>query len=191
MAEGTRKEDGGISRRTFVAGTAAGLAAPMIVPRHVLGGPDQTPPSETLGGALIGCGARGAESWQKYFGPNVNLLAQCDVKFKDRADDKNFYTDFRRLLDRDDIEVVLVATPPGWHALISIAAMEAGKDVVCEKPMCRFISEGRAIADAEKRYGRIFQLERKGEHSPSLSRKIFESGLLKTWDSVCVLKSAF
>jgi hypothetical protein len=69
--------------------------------------------------------------------------------------------------------------------------MEAGKDVVCEKPMCRFISEGRAIADAEKRYGRIFQLERKGEHSPSLSRKIFESGLLKTWDSVCVLKSAF
>lgn len=191
MAEGTRKEDGGISRRTFVAGTAAGLAAPMIVPRHVLGGPDQTPPSETLGGALIGCGARGAESWQKYFGPNVNLLAQCDAKFKDRADDKNFYTDFRRLLDRDDIEVVLVATPPGWHALISIAAMEAGKDVVCEKPMCRFISEGRAIVDAEKRYGRIFQLERKGEHWPSLSRKIFESGLLKTWDSVGVLKNAF
>lgn len=191
MAESTRKKDGGISRRTFVAGTAAGLVAPMIVPRHVLGGPDQTPPSETLGGALIGCGARGAESWQKYFGPKVNMLAQCDVKFKDRADDKNFYTDFRRLLDRDDIDVVLIATHPGWHALISIAAMEAGKDVVCEKPMCRFISEGRAIADAEKRYGRIFQLERKGEFAPTLPRKIFESGLLKTCDAVRVLKTAF
>ena len=47
---------------------------------------------------------------------------------------------------------------PGWHALISIAAMEAGKDVLCEKPMTRFIAEGRAVADAEKRYNRIFQV---------------------------------
>ena len=70
------------------------------------------------------------------------------MKFKDRADNKEFYTDFRLLLERDDIDVVAIATPPGWHALISIAAMEAGKDVVCEKPMCRFISEGRAVAEA-------------------------------------------
>ena len=179
-----------ISRRTFVAGTTAAAMAPMIVPRHVLGGEGQTPPSESLGGALIGCGSRGPGTFN-CLGPDVKLLAQCDVKFKDRVDNKAFYTDFRRLLERPDIDVVAIATPPGWHALISIAAMEAGKDVVCEKPMCRFISEGRAVADAEKRYGRIFQIESKGGYTWSTTRKIFESGLLKTCDSVLVKKGGF
>ena len=149
----------GITRREFVGGAAAAVAAPMIVPRSVLGGPGQTPPSEEFGGALIGCGGRGKGTFG-CLGPGVRLLAECDVKFKDRADNKKIFTDFRRVLERDDIDVVAIATHPGWHALISIAAMEAGKDVVCEKPMCRFISEGRAVADAEKRYGRVFQIER-------------------------------
>jgi len=175
----------GISRRTFVAGTAAGITAPLIVPRNVLGGPGETAPSEEFGGALIGCGGRGKGTF-KCLGPGVRKLAECDVKFKDRADNKTVYTDFRRVLERDDIDVVAIATHPGWHALISIAAMEAGKDVVCEKPMCRFISEGRAVAEAEKRYGRVFQIERKGGYKPNTVRKIFESGLLKDCDSVLV-----
>ena len=66
--------------------------------------------------------------------------------------------------------MVAVSTPPGWHALISIAAMEAGKDVVCEKPMCRTVAEGRAVAEAEKRTGRIYQTERKGGYRPDLVR---------------------
>ena len=179
-----------IARRTFVAGTGAAAIAPMIVPRHVLGGEGQTPPSDMLGGALIGCGGQGRTTF-RHLGPDVTLLAQCDVKFKDRVDNRTFYTDFRRVLERPDIDVVAIATHPGWHALISIAAMEAGKDVVCEKPMCRFISEGRAVAEAERRYGRIFQIERKGGYGPSTSRKIFESGLLKTCDSVLVKKGGF
>ncbi|MDH3719627.1 MAG: Gfo/Idh/MocA family oxidoreductase [Planctomycetota bacterium] len=179
-----------ITRRTFVAGAAAGLTAPMIVPRHVLGGADKPAPSEEFGGALIGCGGQGGSTFGS-LGPGVRLLAQCDVKFKDRADNKKFYTDFRRVLERDDIDVVAIATHPGWHALISIAAMEAGKDVVCEKPMCRFISEGRAVAEAEKRYGRVFQIERKGGYSPNKVRKIFESGLLKKCDSVYVRRGGF
>jgi myo-inositol 2-dehydrogenase / D-chiro-inositol 1-dehydrogenase len=179
-----------VSRRTFVAGAAACLAAPMIVPRRVLGGPGETPPSEEFGGALIGCGGRGQGTF-KCLGPGVRMLAQCDVKFKDRADDKTFYTDFRRVLERNDIDVVAIATHPGWHALISIAAMEAGKDVVCEKPMCRFVSEGRAVADAERRYGRVFQIEQKGGYRPSKTRKIFESGLLKNCDSVYIRRGGF
>ena len=179
-----------ITRRTFVAGAAAGLTAPMIVPRHVLGGADKPAPSEEFGGALIGCGGQGGSTFGS-LGPGVRLLAQCDVKFKDRADNKKIYTDFRRVLERDDIDVVAIATHPGWHALISIAAMEAGKDVVCEKPMCRFISEGRAVAEAEKRYGRVFQIERKGGYSPNKVRKIFESGLLKKCDSVYVRRGGF
>ena len=180
----------GVSRRSFVAGAAVGLSAPMIVSPRVLGGQDQTPPSEEIGGALIGCGGRGRGTFG-CLGKGVRMLAQCDVKFKDRADNKTIYTDFRRVLERDDIDVVAIATHPGWHALISIAAMEAGKDVVCEKPMCRFISEGRAVADAEKRYGRIFQIEKKGGYRPSLTRKIFESGLLKECDSVYVRRGGF
>jgi hypothetical protein len=184
------QKNAGITRRTFVAGAAAGITAPMIVPRSVLGGPGQTPPSEEFGGALIGCGGRGNGTF-KCLGPGVRMLAQCDVKFKDRADNKTIYTDFRRVLERDDVDVVAIATHPGWHALISIAAMEAGKDVVCEKPMCRFISEGRAVAEAEKRYGRVFQIEQKGGYSPNKVRKIFESGLLKNCDSVYVRRGGF
>jgi hypothetical protein len=82
---------------------------------------------------------------------------------------------------------VAIATHPGWHALISIAAMEAGKDVVCEKPMTRFISEGRAVADAEKRFGRVFQCEMKGGYEGDLLRKIFESGLVKNCNAGVVV----
>ena len=106
---------------------------------------------------------------------------------KNTADDKTIYKDFREVLERKDIDVVAIATPPGWHALISIAAMEAGKDVLCEKPMCRFIAEGRAVAEAEKRYNRIFQIGTYGRFGANRKiRKIFESGLLKRCDTVLV-----
>ena len=179
-----------VTRREFVATTAAGLAAPLIVSPHVLGGPKRTAPSDTFGGALIGCGGRGKGTFG-CLGPDVEMRAQCDVKFKDKADNKVFYTDFRRVLERDGIDVVAIATHPGWHALISIAAMEAGKDVVCEKPMCRYISEGRAVAEAEKRYGRVFQIEKKGGYKPTVTRKIFESGLLQDCDSVYIRSGGF
>ena len=179
----------GISRRHFLKGSAAATAVLTIVPRHVLGGPDQAPPSESLGGALIGCGGRGGGTFGG-LGKNVRKLAQCDVKFLDKADNKTFYSDFRRVLERKDIDVVAIATHPGWHALISIAAMEAGKDVLCEKPMTRFIAEGRAVAEAEKRFGRIFQVGTFGRFGASRDRnkilchKIMASGLLKDCKAV-------
>ncbi len=182
---GHKKRRKTVSRRDFLAATGA-AATFTIVPRHVLGGAGQTPPSDQFGGALIGCGGRGMGTFG-CLGPGVRLLAQCDVKFKDRADNKTIYTDFRRVLERKDIDVVAIATPPGWHALISIAAMEAGKDVLCEKPMTRFIAEGRAVAEAEKRYRRIFQIGTYGRFGGNRGlRKIFESGLLKKCDTVIV-----
>ncbi|MDO8630683.1 MAG: Gfo/Idh/MocA family oxidoreductase, partial [Phycisphaerales bacterium] len=128
---------------------------------------------------------------------NPVKLAQCDVRWLDRADNKTTYSDFRRLLERKDIEVVAIATPPHWHALISIAAMEAGKDVLCEKPMTRFIAEGRAVAQAEKRYGRIFQVGTFGRFGASrdknriLTRKIMKSGLLKNCPAVHIQRGGF
>jgi myo-inositol 2-dehydrogenase/D-chiro-inositol 1-dehydrogenase len=181
MADGkrTRISKRGVSRRRFLAGSAA-AATFTIMPRHTVARSQETPPSETLGGALIGCGGQ-SEGTFKGLGPGVKRLANCDVKFKDRVDNKTYYTDFRDVLERKDIDVVAIATPPGWHALISIASMEAGKDVLCEKPMTRFIAEGRAVADAERRYGRIYQIGTYGRFGGSNHklRKIFESGLLK------------
>lgn len=174
-----------VSRRSFLKGSAAGVAAATIVPRHVLGMGEEAP-SEQFGGALIGCGGRGRGTFQG-LGPGVRLVAECDVRFKGKADGKTTYTDYRRVLERNDVDVVAIATHPGWHALISIAAMEAGKDVLCEKPMTRFIAEGRAVADAEKRFGRIYQVGTYGRFGANQKvRKIFESGLLKQCDTVLI-----
>jgi predicted dehydrogenase len=138
---------------------------------------------------LIGCGGRGNGTFNA-MGLEARKLAICDVKFIGKADNKTVYTDFRRVLERKDIDVVVIATPPHWHALISIAAMEAGKDVLCEKPLTRFIGEGRAVADAEKRYRRIFQVGTFGRFGRSknpgdiLTHKIMKSALLKSCKAV-------
>ena len=202
MESATRR----LSRRGFLGGAmaAAGLA---IVPRNVLGGPGQDPPSETLGGALIGCGGRGGGTFRAMSTmglsrgqkPPVTIkqLAICDVKFLDRADNKRVYTDFRRVIERKDIDVVAIATPPHWHALISIAAAQAGKDVFCEKPMTRFIAEGRAVVNAIKRYGRVFQVgtwRRFGACRSAnniLIHKLMVSGLLKNVDVVYRRRGGF
>ena len=161
----------------------AAAATLAIVPRRALGGAEV--PSDSLGGALIGCGGRGGGTYGN-LGKNTRRLASCDVKFKGKADNKTTYTDFRRVLDRKDIDAVAIATPPHWHALISIAAMQSGKDVLCEKPLTRFIAEGRAVVEAERRYGRIIQVGTFGRYVQIRNRgsitahKIQRSGLLKT-----------
>ncbi|HVR73380.1 MAG TPA: Gfo/Idh/MocA family oxidoreductase [Planctomycetota bacterium] len=187
------------SRRRFLKGALSAMASVTIVPRHILGGPGQTPPSETFGGALIGVGGQGPGTFGQMagWGLEVKKLAECDVKWVGKADQKTRYTDFRRVLERKDIDIVAIATPPHWHALISIAAMEAGKDVLCEKPMTRFIAEGRAVADAEKRYGRIFQVGTFGRFSRSrdrgsaLIRKALKGGLLRPEKAVHVIRGGF
>ena len=194
-----KKRKAKISRRSLLKGSAA-AAAFTIVPRHVLGGPGKAAPSDSFGAALIGCGGRGGGTFNDLSGKhklNIRSLARCDVKFVGRADNKTVYTDFRRVVERKDIDIVAIATPPHWHALISIAAMQAGKDVLCEKPMTRFIAEGRAVVNAAKRYGRIFQIGtygRFGMHrSPSsrLTHKLMTSGLLKNSDAVFVRRGGF
>jgi len=177
------------TRRQFLKGSVGTAMAFAVVPRHVLGGAGTTPPSETFGAALIGCGGRGNGTFNA-MGLEARKLAICDVKFVGKADNKTVYTDFRRLLERKDIDVVAIATPPHWHALISIAAMEAGKDVLCEKPMTRFIAEGRAVAEAEKRYKRIFQVGTFGRFGRSknagdiMTHKIMKSGLVENCKAV-------
>ena len=151
-----------ISRRNFLSAGAAAAASLAIVPRRVLGGQGYIAPSDTLTRAVVGVGGMG----RGHLGyPGAVLRAVCDVDRKHLASALEIagpgvsgYTDFREVLARPDIDVVHIATPPHWHALISIAAAEAGKDVWCEKPMTRTIAEGRAVVDAFRRTGRIFRI---------------------------------
>jgi myo-inositol 2-dehydrogenase / D-chiro-inositol 1-dehydrogenase len=151
-----------VSRRDFIRGMAASAAAFSIVPRYVLGGAGYTPPSEQLTRAVIGVGGMG----RAHMGyPTGKLLAVCDVdqghlnKALEMVDkDVKAYRDFREVLARDDIDFVHIPTPPHWHALIAIAAAEAGKDIWCEKPMTRTIGEGRRVVEAVQRNARIFRI---------------------------------
>src|ERR1051325_3961022 len=152
-----------ITRRRLIQSSAA-AATFFIVPRHVLGGPGHTPPSEQLTKAVIGVGGMGRNHLAK-INPDSKLLAVCDVDenhlrdaVRDGGPDVKGYKDFREVLARPDIDIVHVPTPPHWHALISIAAAQAGKDIWCEKPMSRTIGEGIRVCDTVQQYGRIFRL---------------------------------
>jgi myo-inositol 2-dehydrogenase/D-chiro-inositol 1-dehydrogenase len=153
-----------LTRRSFLKGSIAAMATVAIVPRHVLGGPGHTPPSEILTRAVIGTGGMGM-GHVKSINTACKLLAVCDVDAKHLADavaaggpDCRGYRDFRDVLARKDIDIVHIPTPPHWHAIISIAAAKAGKDIWCEKPMTRTIAEGEAVVAAVKKHKRIFRL---------------------------------
>ncbi len=154
-----------MKRRDFLKKTAAASLF-TIVPRYVLGGTGYTPPSDEITKAVIGVGGMG-RSHVRYRG--AKLLAVCDVDAKhlekavQQGKELGFsgvkgYHDFREVLNRDDIDVVHIATPPHWHGLIAIAAAEAGKDIWCEKPMTRTIGEGIRLVDAVQKNGRIFRI---------------------------------
>ncbi len=151
------------TRRTTLKGLAA-MATVQILPAHIaLGGPKA--PSNQLTKGIIGCGGI-SRSHLKMPG---KLLALCDVDSKHLAErqaeaakqgdkDVDGYEDFRELIARKDIDIVHVATPPHWHALQAIAAVKAGKDVWCEKPMSRTIGEGQAMVKAVTEHEKIFRI---------------------------------
>ncbi len=150
------------NRRDFLKKTAISAAAFTIIPRHVLGGTGFIAPSDQLTKAIIGVGGMG-RGHIKY--PGSKLLAVCDVDSQHlqkalsiAGKDVKAYDDFREVLLRPDIDVIHIATPPHWHALMSIAAAQAGKDIWCEKPMTRTIGEGIKVVEEVNKHGRIFRL---------------------------------
>jgi hypothetical protein len=162
-----------LNRRRFlktVVQAGALLAAPYVIPGAVLGKDGGVLPSEriTLGG--IGIGNRGGYDLGCFLQePDVRFLAICDVKaarreaVKKMADSKYgnqdcaMYRDFRELLARPDIDAVLIATGPNWHATAAITAAKAGKDVYCEKPCSKNIAQSLELAATFRRTGRVFQ----------------------------------
>ncbi len=162
-----------VPRRRFlktVMQAGAVLMAPRVIPAAALGKDGAVAPSDriTLGG--IGIGRRGTYVLGCFLKePDVQFRAVCDVKavrraaVKKMADQKygnqdcDTYRDFRDLLLRDDIDAVLIATGPNWHATASIYAAKAGKDMYCEKPCTKNIAQSLALAATMRRTGRVFQ----------------------------------
>jgi len=177
---GPNRAPGTIPRREFLAqgAVAAGLlAAPAVLPSWLRAGEAGVPATERVTVGLIGRGAMGSGHVRRLAGdPGFQLVAVCDVDATRREAAKSTaekmyaaqrasgtyrgctaYNDYRELLARPDIDAVLIATPDHWHALQSVDAARAGKDVYCEKPVSLTIREGRKIVEMVRRYGRVFQ----------------------------------
>jgi predicted dehydrogenase len=140
-------------RQALAAGVAA--AAVTIVPRHVLGGPGQIPPSQKLNIAGVGLGGMGSGDISSMAGENV--VALCDVDRNALGNNaKKFpaaklYADFRKMLEtQKEIDAVIVATPDHNHAAVTMMAIKLGKHVHCQKPLTHSVYEARAIGKAAK-----------------------------------------
>ena len=187
------KNNSFISRRSFLTNTmaaAGGLAAaPLIISRASA----QTAPNDRIVMGAIGVGGRGGyilSTFLQY--PDVQMVAVCDARGDRRKnaqrmvnehyknEDCKAYIDAQELLDRPDIDAVMIATGDNNHSLMSIRAARAGKDIYCEKPLSVTIAESRAVADTIKRFSRIFQC---GTQRRNISNFVFavelaRSGLL-------------
>lgn len=163
-----------MTRRRFLATTAkasAVLAAPVLVPGPALGKDGGVAASERITVGGIGINSRGRGVLACFLSePDARVLATCDVRayrrhgIKDIVDRKYgnkdcaMYRDFRELLARTDIDAVLITTGDRWHALGSVLAAKAGKDVYVEKPCSMTIGESQILANVMRRYGRVFQV---------------------------------
>jgi predicted dehydrogenase len=158
-------------RRQFLKTTAAIAAAPTIVPATTFAKDDRPAPSDRVVVGSIGTGDLGRRHHlANMLLPNkrIQVAAVCDVDRNHREEAAKIvlektgrrvgiYKDFRDLCDRTDIDAVLIAVPDHWHALTAIYAMEAGKDVYCEKPLALTIDEGKKMVETARRYGTVFQ----------------------------------
>jgi predicted dehydrogenase len=155
-----------LSRRRFLQGTAA-AAATCFVPFGSRSFADASP-NERPVFATIGLRNQGWTITSKSF-PFADFAALADVDAnvlgamvekveKGQMKKPDAYNDYRKVLDRKDIDAVMIATPDHWHTKISIEAMRAGKDVYCEKPLTLTIDEGKLIEKVVKETGRVFQV---------------------------------
>jgi predicted dehydrogenase len=154
-----------------VAGVAATtVVAPTIIPSSAIGRDGATPPSERVVVGGIGIGNRGTYDLGCFLEQkDVQFVAVCDVKevrrqaIKKKVDEHHgnqncdMLRDYRELLDRKDIDAVLIATGPNWHATMSMYAAKAGKDIYCEKPCTKNIDQSLILADTMRRTSRVFQ----------------------------------
>lgn len=163
-----------VNRREFIKGAAAagaGASLFSIVPASALGRDKRKPaPSNRVALGCIGVGGQGNSNLGAFLNePDCHVIAVCDVDKNHLRDTKNrvdrhyadtgcsAYGDFREVIARKDIDAISLCTPDHWHAVPAVTAAGAGKDIFGEKPISHCLMEGRAMSDAVKKHGRIWQ----------------------------------
>ena len=194
----TRARNHLISRRDLLRATAA--AVPWVIPASAYGAAGRAAPSNRITLGFIGVGAMGRVHLARFLNyPQVQVLAVCDVDRWRREDTQNSanatyaaertsgvyqgcaaYNDLRELLARDDIDAVVISTGDNWHAAATVLAARAGKDIFCEKPISLTIAEARAMVEAVRRYGRVFQtgLQQRSAREFRLACQLVRDGAL-------------
>jgi predicted dehydrogenase len=159
-----------MNRRQFLKTATAAAAGPLILPRRILGA---DAPSKKIGIGLIGMGRQMIASNMGPFlkSPDCAVVAACDVdawRLEQglQAVERHYrqkvakgYRDFRELLADPGVDAVMISTPDHWHVPMALAAVRAGKDVALEKPITRYVNEGRLLAEAVARYKRVFRVD--------------------------------
>jgi len=163
-----------VTRRQFFRYTAAAAAAPALIPRTAWSTVANLLPSNRITLGFIGVGKQGYYLLRAFLQESgVQAVAVCDVDGlklarakelveKKYSAERNFkgcqaVVDYRQVLQRPDIDAVVIATPDHWHALQAIQAMRLGKDVYCEKPLSLTIGQARQMVQESRRWGRVFQ----------------------------------
>jgi predicted dehydrogenase len=170
-----------LSRRKFIGQASAALSAFMIVPRFVLGGSGFLAPSDIINLGFIGTGKQSRGLSRQFLSTGETRIVAAAEVYKAKRDlfieqakayytsedgktkvkgtyaDIQAYNDFRQILDRKDIDAVVIAAPDHWHAVMAVKAAEAGKDIYCEKPLSLTVKEGRAMVNAARKHNRVFQ----------------------------------
>jgi predicted dehydrogenase len=192
-----------LSRRHFLRNTAVLAAAPLILPGRVWS--QATAPSKRLTIGCIGMGKQMKGHLGAMLGrDDVEVLAVCDVDTtrreaaKKRVDEAytkkvgetykgcSAYNDFRELLARKDIDLVFIATPDHWHAYVAIAAVRAGKDVYCEKPLTHNVHEAVQLVKEVRKANRVFQVgsQQRSAKEFRVACELVRNGVLGKVDAV-------
>ncbi|MDD2599697.1 MAG: Gfo/Idh/MocA family oxidoreductase [Kiritimatiellae bacterium] len=191
-----KRSPAAVSRRRFLrrsAAAAGAVAFPVIIPGSALGLNGSVAPSERIVLGGIGIGPRGKYDLSVMLPEkDVQFVAVCDVQRSRREEIKGMvdahygnqdcarFRDFRDLLAREDIDAVLIATGDRWHALASLMAVKAGKDVYSEKPCGMTVREIQQLSDGIRRYGRIFQAgtQRRSQSNFRYAVEMAQTGVL-------------
>ena len=171
-----------VSRRNIIAAGATAFAAASY--SRIMGA------NEKIRVAVIGCGSRGNGQMRTFLNiPDVEVIGVCDLygkkleAAKKRVTQAEGFSDHRKLLEMKSLDAVSISTPDHWHVLIAIDAMNAGKDVSCEKPLTLKIEEGAALIDAVHKNKRVFQTgmqQRSGPHYIQARDEFVKKGKLGT-----------
>ena len=186
------------TRRNFVAKTALGAGVAAAVQSRAV----QAAPSDAINIGVVGIRGRGRDHYRAFAGlPGVRVTHLCDIDerlFADAVAEVEGLagyrpateTDIRRLLERDDVDAISVATPDHWHALMTVWGCQAGKDVYCEKPCSYTLREGRKMVEAARKYRRIVQIglqRRSSRRVQSVTSYVRSGGFGKAYRAKAVI----